>query len=143
MTTMRQSAGMWFLLAGAFVALGCGGGADRPPLGYVTGTVTLNGEPLVGVIVLFKPDNGRAATSITDSRGVYNLEYVYGVKGTKVGPSTVSFEWPLDYPGAKPLPEKYTMKSALKEEVKSGRNTFNFDLKSDETSTPKPVKTAD
>lgn len=139
MTTIRQLAWVWVLLACSFGALGCGGGADRPPLGYVTGTVTLNGEPLVGVIVLFKPDNGRAATAITDGKGFYNLEYVYGVKGTKVGPSTVSFEWPLGFAGAKPLPEKYTTKSELKEEVKSGRNTYNFDLKSDGTEKPAPI----
>ena len=142
MTTIRQLALIWILLAGSFVVLGCGR-ADTPPLGNVTGTVTLNGEPLVGVIVLFKPDKGRAATAITDGKGAYNLEYVYGVKGTKVGPSSVSFEWPLGFAGAKPLPEKYTTSSELKQAVKPGRNTFNFDLESAGTPTPKPAEVVD
>ena len=143
MTTTRQSVWMCLLLAGCFAAWGCGGGAEKPPLGSVTGTVTLNGEPLVGVIVLFKPDSGRVATAVTDGKGSYDLEYTYGVKGTKVGPSTVSFEWPLGFAGAKPLPEKYTTKSELKQDVKSGRNTFNFDLESAGASTPKPVQNVD
>ena len=133
---------MWIFLAGTLGVWGCGG-VDHPPLGNVTGAVTFNGEPLVGVIVLFKPETGRAATATTDGKGVYALEYTYGVKGTKVGPSTVSFEWPLGFAGAKPLPEKYTTKSELKEAVKSGRNTINFDLKSVETSAPNSVKNVD
>ena len=88
MVTSRQWTTVGIVLAGIFLGLGCGGGVDRPPIGSVTGTVTLNGEPLAGVIVLFKPETGRAATATTDGKGAYNLEYEYGVKGSKVGPST-------------------------------------------------------
>ncbi len=142
MTSIRQSGWAWILWTGTFVALGCGG-ADHPPLGYVTGTVTLNREPLVGVIVLFKPENGRAAVGVTDSQGVYNLEYVQGVRGTKVGPNAVNFEWPLGFAGAKPLPEKYTLKSTEKREVKAGKNTLNFDLESGGVAARKPVQNVD
>ena len=142
MTTIRQSAWVSILLVCTVGALGCGG-ADHPPLGYVTGTVTLNSEPLVGVIVLFKPDDGRAATGVTDGKGFYKLEYAYGVKGAKVGPSNVSFEWPLGFSGTKPLPEKYTTKSELKVEVKSGRSTVDFKLESDGPSAPMPAKNVD
>lgn len=138
----RQWVPMWIVMAIAFVGLGCGGGADRPPLGSVSGTVTLDGTPLVGVIVLFKPENGRAATGTTDAKGVYTLEYTYGVKGSKVGPSTVSFEWPLGFAGAKSLPAKYTTQSQMKEIVKEGRNTINLKLDSAETNTETKTEAA-
>lgn len=46
---------------------GCGRG-DLPPLGTVSGTVTLDGEPLPGVIISFKPDEGRVAAATTEDR---------------------------------------------------------------------------
>ncbi len=108
---------------------GCGGG-DRPPLGCVTGTVTLDGEPLVGVIVTFKPEIGRPAVGTTDAVGKYRLEYTRGVQGTKVGENVVGFTWPIGVAG-KPIPARYAVKSDLTCAVKSGRNTFDFDLESD------------
>ena len=142
MTTIRQTTCMWILLAGTFLMLGCGG-SDAPPLGEVSGTVELNGEPLAGVIVLFKPDNGRVATATTDSKGYYSLEYAYGVKGAKVGPNTVSLEWPLGFAGAKPLPAKYTTQSELKKEVEAGKNTIDLELTADGPAGPAPPKNVD
>lgn len=119
---------------GILFLAGCGG-AERPPLGYVSGTVTMDGEPLGNVIVVMKPDNGRAAMVQADEQGHYDMEYVAGERGTKVGPTTVSFEWPLDYAAPKPIPEKYSaIRSQEKIEVKEGENTFDFDLKSDSSS---------
>lgn len=89
----------------------------------------MDGKPLAGVIINFKPEEGRPATATTDSEGNYDLTYRYGVKGTKTGPNTISFEWPTGEAGA-PIPEKYTSKSTLKEDVESGNNTFDFDLSS-------------
>jgi hypothetical protein len=106
---------------------GCSRG-DMPPLGSVTGTVTLDGEPLQGVIINFKPDVGRMATAVTDEQGKYVLEYTYGNTGSKVGPSTVMFEWPLGESGP-PIPKKYVgLESELKVDVGSGRNVFDFAL---------------
>lgn len=108
---------------------GCGRG-DLPPLGDVSGTVTLDGEPLSGVIINFKPETGRAATATTDEKGNYTLTYTYGVKGTKLGPSTVMFEWPLGESGRK-IPAKYVgLNSELKVDVGDGGNELNFDLTS-------------
>lgn len=108
-------------------ATGCGGSGDRPELGKVSGTVKMDGKPLSGVIVVFKPDAGRAATGIADAAGKYQLTYLHGVNGAKVGPSTVSFEWPLGTSGPA-IPEKYAAKSELKVEVKMGSNTLDFNL---------------
>jgi hypothetical protein len=110
-----------------FAVAGCGRG-DMPPLGSVGGTVTLDGVPLKGVIINFKPDIGRMATAVTDDEGKYVLEYSYGNAGSKVGPSTVMFEWPLGESGP-PIPKKYVgLESELKVEVTDGTNAFDFDL---------------
>lgn len=74
-----------------------GGSLDLPPLGSVSGTVTVDGDPLVGVAVQFTPlddvrkDGGdgpqriRTATGVTDENGYYTLYYLDGVKGAPVG----------------------------------------------------------
>ena len=109
---------------------GCGRGG-LPPLGDVSGKVTLDGEPLAGVIINFKPDVGRAATAVTDEEGNYTLTYTYGVEGTKLGPSTVMFEWPLGESGRR-IPSKYVgLNSELKVDVGDGNNEHNFELVSE------------
>lgn len=110
-----------------FSAAGCGSG-DRPPLGRVTGTVTINGEPLSGVIVVFQPEEGRAAVAVTQADGSYEMSYVGGVKGAKVGPTNVSFAVPTGGSPSHPIPPKYQGKTDLNIEVESGTNTFDFDL---------------
>ena len=109
---------------------GCSGSSDQPELGYVTGTITLDGQPLAGVIVVFKPEEGRAATGQTDAEGEYELEYLYKTAGCKVGPNTISLEWPLGE-GGRAIPAKYTAgRSILKEDVKAGNNTIDLVLDS-------------
>ncbi len=108
---------------------GCGRG-DLPPLGDVSGKVTLDGEPLVGVIINFEPESGRGATATTDEEGNYTLTYTYGVKGTKLGPSTVMFEWPLGESGRR-IPAKYIgLNSELKVDVGDDGAEQNFELTS-------------
>lgn len=110
---------------------GCGGDqGDRPDLGQVTGTVTLDGKPLPGVIINFKPEVGRTATATTDDSGRYELEYRYRVSGAPIGKSTVSFAWPMGTAGTWSIPEKYGSQSTLKKEVQQGNNTFDFALES-------------
>lgn len=108
---------------------GCGTG-DRPELGEVTGTVTLDGQPLIGVIVMFTPDEGRPATGQTDAFGKYELVYRYGVNGAKIGPNTVSLVWPTGETGPA-IPKEYGAESKVKVEVEPGDNVFDYDLKSD------------
>jgi hypothetical protein len=123
---------------------GCGDGADRPALGYVTGTVTLDGEPLEGVMVMFQPEDGRPAGGLADGDGHYSIEYIKGEKGTKVGPNTVTFSWLPGDSRAKPIPPQYTAKeTALKFDVKKGNNTFDLKLESDPNRPAKPLKAAD
>lgn len=143
------------LLAVGLVALfqtGCGPSGDQPELGTVTGKVTLDGEPLVGVAVVFQPVSGRPARGMTNSEGMYELTYIRKTKGTKVGSNRVeiapseegeeteeateSGDEAAPAAEAKPksakraVPARYNVKSELQVDVKSGANTFNFDLES-------------
>lgn len=122
----------------AILLAGCGSG-DRPPLGSVTGAITVNGEPFAGVIVSFSPDSGRPATAVTDDSGRYRLQYVEGVYGCKVGPNTVGFFPPTGGTMSHSIPARYQGSSDLKVEVKDGSNTFDFDLKSAPNESTKPA----
>lgn len=108
---------------------GCGGG-DQPTLGSVKGNVTLDGKPLAGAIIFACPDIGRPAVANVDANGNYELQYVDGVEGTKLGRNKISFTWPTDAAGT-PIPAKYGEKSELVVEVKKGVNKFDFALESD------------
>lgn len=128
--TRRPRLTSQFLMLGTALLLsGCGQG-DRPPIGTVSGTVTMDGEPFSGVIVSFMPESGRPATGISDDSGRYSLEYVQGVKGCKVGPAKVVFFAPTGGTMSHAIPPKYQAESELSADVKSGSNTFDFDLKS-------------
>jgi hypothetical protein len=142
----------WSLLALSLFCMcqfGCGSKGDQPELGTVNGTVTLDGQPLVGVAVVFQPDNGRPSRGMTDAEGKYELIYIRQTKGAKVGPHRVEIapseeggveetEGDADESpaaGSKPaakskVPVRYNSKSELNIEVKSGANKIDFDLKS-------------
>lgn len=126
----KRSDWVWMALLLAVSCSGCSSG-DTPPLGQVSGVVKLDGDPLEGVIVVFKPTEGRAAVATTDAAGEYELEFAYKVPGCQVGKTKVSFEWPLGATNAKSLSQKYTTQSELTEEVAAGSNTINFDLETE------------
>ncbi len=121
---------------------GCGQ-SDLPKIGLVSGRVSMDQKPLAGLIVTFKPDQGRPAMGITDQDGHFELEYTYGVKGSKVGTNTVGFSWPIGTSGQPEIPPRYSGKSELFREVKSGRNSFEFELEADaptrQKKRPKPI----
>ena len=121
-------------------SVGCGGSSDQPELGDVSGVVTLDGKPVVGVNVVFKPDMGRAAAANTDAEGKYTLQYLDGVEGCKLGPNTVSFDWPPGATNAVGIPAKYNSDAAFKFDVKSGSNTFDLKMESDGSPAVKPLE---
>jgi len=135
---MRSVAIALTLLA-TFSLSGCGRSKDMPDLGTVTGKVTIDGQPLGGVIISFMPDKGRAAASTTDAEGHYELVYLNNIKGCKVGPNTIGFFVPTGGNPSHPIPAKYQNKSDIKVDVKPEANTFDFDLKSD-SAPPKPSR---
>lgn len=119
-------------------SVGCGGGGadDQPDLGTVTGVVTLDGQPLANVMVAFNPTQGRPSMGKTDETGKYELGYIRDSKGAVIGTHTVSITTPQEAPTPAgqtykdPIPAKYNSKTTLKEDVKAGDNTINFDLDS-------------
>ncbi|MCC9609261.1 Ig-like domain-containing protein [Blastopirellula sp. JC732] len=129
---------------------GCGGASDQPDLGQVSGTITFDGKPLSGIVVVFQPDSGRPARGRTDAEGKYELTYIRNTRGTKVGHNRVEIapseeddapaEAQLDadsaqaqrpFKSGKPkIPVRYNIKSELEAEVQPGDNTFDFALTS-------------
>lgn len=108
---------------------GCGGVSDKPELGTVSGTVTLNGTPVVNVSVYFKPDVGRMSIGKTDAEGRYTAMYLIDEEGVKVGPNRVWLEYAPDDLGP-PIPEKYGFSSEVKMEVKPGDNVYDIKMDS-------------
>lgn len=114
----------------AMIAVGCGSPGDQPELGYVSGTVTLDGKPLPGVNIIFRPETGRPAADQTDEEGNYELEYLAGVSGCKLGPNSIAFEWPPEAANVPSIPAKYNSTEMFKVDVKPGNNELNFEMKS-------------
>jgi hypothetical protein len=115
---------------------GCGGVSD---VGSVTGTVTLDGQPVPDATVIFQPEvEGPQSTGRTDATGKFELAYSTTGIGAKVGKHKVL----ITTGGKKPdssgnltevpetIPEKYNAKSELTVEVTPGRNTHDFELTS-------------
>ena len=67
---------------------GCGGGPNNPPTQAVTGTVTLDGNPIEGAIITFVPDSGgtgQPAAGKTDAEGKYTLTTFVADDGAVAG----------------------------------------------------------
>jgi hypothetical protein len=131
-TVLTQLLGGLVLASCAVLCCGCGGGAsDTPELGQVSGTVTLDGQPLAGANLEFVPqEGGRPSVGTTDEAGHYELRYSQDEPGAKVGTHTVSirtFSYSApDVP--EKLPAKYNAQTTLTATVKPGENTTPFDL---------------
>lgn len=133
---------------GLFVLSGCGLPRDYPPLGRVTGTVTLDGLPVEGASVSFFPEEGRSSTASSDAQGRYDLVFVNNVRGAAVGDHVVSISKIVPDPKYVPyaleksaydpgpaminlLPSRCSgVKSELRAVVKEGRNVVDFQLDS-------------
>jgi len=94
----RRDRAPWLAVALALAAAGCGGPEelDLPPLAEVSGTVTLDNEPLAGAAVTFVPDKSKGTTGppavgFTDDKGRYTLKTA-GKTGAVVGFHKVSVE---------------------------------------------------
>lgn len=119
---------------------GCGGGGEPiPELAQVTGIVTMNGTPLSNAKIIFEPQQAsdkarrRASSATTKSDGSYTLEYNSDASGATPGSHKVLILKMPDNPddaGMQLVPAKYNDKTELTAEVKTGENSFNFDLKS-------------
>lgn len=129
-----------FLLTSILIGslAGCGG-SDVPELGDVTGTVTLNGQPVEGALVEFIPAGGRPSSGVTDESGVYTLSYSPEVDGALPGRHSVSIttararqggegDQPLIEAKPETIPQAYNDETTLSVEVEPGSNTHDFTL---------------
>ena len=110
----------------------CSGGESLPELATVTGTVSLDGNPLPAANVLFQPQQGKTAFAMTDENGKFELMYNQDVTGATPGNYTVkiSKEKNPEEPGNELLPAKYNEQTTLTADVKADQeNDFQFDLK--------------
>jgi hypothetical protein len=130
-------------LAGLLLLLaGCSGRDSR--LASVSGVVYLNGEPLSGARVYFKPilpDKelfGPGSMGITDSAGRFRLRTIPANQdGALIGSHTVQVSLPekeatpdQDIPLKEMLPARYNTKSKMTYEVpRGGANDVKFELK--------------
>ena len=108
--------------------VGCSkSGSDLAP---VSGRVTLDGEPAKATEVMFYPE-GEKSPSVgrTDNDGRYLLRYKRGVEGGSIGLNIVRLKTITEVThGRQLVPERFITGSDLRREVKSGGNTFDFEL---------------
>lgn len=126
---MRSQSRTAILVAAVALAAGCGR-RDVPPLGLVTGTVTLDGAPLADTLVLFTPEGpGRTSQAITDATGRYRLAYLRDIAGANVGRHVVRITTATEENGGRErLPARYHRRSELAADVAAGDNTIDFPL---------------
>jgi len=115
-----------------------GGRLKLPKLGYVTGTVKLDGAPLAGATVYFAPvdtaiadakkERARTSFGITDEKGFYRLIYIDRIQGVAVGKCRVWLD--LVGPKGQVIPPDYTEAVMQVREVKSGSQEFHFEMSS-------------
>jgi hypothetical protein len=131
------------LVAGLFIALsslvvtGCGESGRSG----VQGTVNLDGKPVDGGRISFIPPDPKGVYAHADIKeGKYELDARQGpglgtcrvviVWYKKTGKKVVGSDPPnLVEETKQVIPDKYNDKSSLKEEIKPGMNTFNYELK--------------
>lgn len=136
-----------FLFSGLIVPALSGCGSNGPPLGAVTGRVTLDGKPLSGAVLTFisQSEKGSPSYGGTDEQGHYSLMFTNTKSGAMVGEHLVEIETTKVSAGeAKELvaqgmaapapyvaiPRKYKKPGALTAHVASGSNTIDFELTS-------------
>ena len=124
MLTYRRITAVVFLL----LIAGCS--KSGPQIAPVHGRITLHGQPLVNADVRFQPDGSeRPSTGRSGSDGNYELMFKRGQAGAVVGQHTVRI-WvsPEIVPHPPIIAAKFDKESQLRADVKSGDNTFDFDV---------------
>ena len=139
----RFAIGAIFVLA---LTAGCGPSSD---MGYVSGVVTLDGEPVGNASVTFYQVGARPSVGTTDNvDGSYELVYTREKMGALIGEHKVTIfqeeaDRPVFFKGQEApadtgpefkvvkIPRKYSdrEKTDLTATVVNGSNEFNFDLK--------------
>jgi hypothetical protein len=131
--------GAYFLSSQVIVGRG-----NLPPLGRVSGQVTLDGQPLPNATVRFIPitDDGKGARKgasvamgVTDDNGHYQLFYVKDTSGAAIGQNLIAVE-AKDSVGHERVRREFNAQTTLQREVKSGSQEMDFDVHGTDTATP-------
>jgi hypothetical protein len=147
--SLREALRRMVLLSLLTATAGCGSD-DGPTLARVQGTVKHDNKPLANALVVFLPETPGAlsASGTTDNEGYYQLMTRSPGDGVLIGKHRVTVmargpdqKLPEDQnptglpggnfvPGDPLIPEKYFSPetSGLTAEVKSGKNTLDFEL---------------
>jgi hypothetical protein len=148
---MNQWRRTWLVATGLAVVLGSGCNPEKlPSLGRVSGTVTLDGQPVAEASVMFEGANPGEPPSLgkTDASGKYELYYSRNHKGATVGehPVYITTYQPASDDNSQvkkeTVPAKYNAKSELKSTVKRGNNKIDFELKAGEIVHPDVLEAA-
>jgi len=102
-------------------------------LAKVSGSVTLDGQPVAGAGLEFVADAGGVAYGRTDASGRYYMSFGNSRTGAIVGKNQVRITagdrvtvGGKKYESTEVFPKKYNKESELFIEVASGSNTFDF-----------------
>ena len=120
---MTQAWKPWGIVLGLLVLLplGCGGGGSDLDLKGVSGTVTLDGQPLPDATVVFTPKGGgRQVFGLTDEDGEYELAYTTTGEGAPPGEYIVAIR---TFRAPEEDPDTGEMKAAVPEKVPQKYNT--------------------
>jgi hypothetical protein len=132
------------MMAAAFLA-GCG--EDELPREAVSGTVTLDGQPLKSGMIQFQPTSAGEATaggaaivdgkySVPKAQGLVPGKYQVMITGVTGPPEAPKEQLPGDaprpvLPAKELIPDRYNAKTELTAQVNTGGpNTFPFELSS-------------
>ena len=108
------------------VVAGCG--KSGPEVAPVSGRVTVDGQPMENVDVVFQPEDARSPSyGRTDKNGHYTLGYKRGVEGALVGSHGVGISVSRELVRNPPQIKN----TELRREVKPGQNEFDFDVTSE------------
>ncbi len=137
----------WLVIICCASLPGCG--ESGPELGGVSGTVTLDGRPISGAVLTFRPKfaNSTPAYGGTDEKGHYKLMFTDTKSGAMIGEYDVDIDPPkklskddiadlksqgLPVPDLTvvKIPAKYRGEKGLTAKVEPGSNTIDFTLDS-------------
>ena len=115
--------------------VGCGG----PPadMGFVTGVVTLDGDPVGNASIVFYPAGARSSSGFTDAAGNYELAQTRDRKGAAIGTHKITITQDAsdleENVKRVKLPGKYgdQKKTDLTKTVEGGSNVIDLELKSE------------
>ncbi len=158
-TTVRCFSNRCLMLCSPIlIIVGC---STTPQMDYskvdlvnVTGTVTLDGQPLPNAVITFDSvEDGSFAFAQTDSSGRYQLQFDTVKNGVTTGKKQVQISTTrrilglnteneaggedsdeasaAEGPAEEAVPECYNKQTKIQVEVTSATTTFDFDLKSD------------